>query len=206
MQESIAEAEAKSFAGIPNELVEQEKNLKSTVAFLVQKLSQKPAAEEEKNLRESLFSINHEYNEFIKKLEADYPNYFNLKYNQSSPTIQDLQKLLDGKTAILSYFIADRGKRIYQFIITQRHFKINNLTLPDNFEKYTKGLSNSLLFSDRKVYQESASALSAAHEAGIVEEETRRHQTNDRACHAGPQWQRPSRHTNSIARQLAGAR
>ncbi len=160
LQESIAEAEAKSFAGIPSELIEQEKNIKSTISFLVQKLSQKPAAEEEKYLRESLFTTNREYNDFIKKLEVDYPNYFNLKFNQSSPTIPDLQKLLDQKTAILSYFIADKGKRIYQFIITKDHFRINNLTLPGQFNKYAKGLTNSLLFSDVKVYQESASALS----------------------------------------------
>lgn len=158
--ESIAEAEAKSFAGIPNDLVEQEKNLKSTIAFLVQKLSQKPAQEEEKSLRESLFTINREYDDFIKKLEVDYPNYFNLKFNQSEPTIQDLQKLLDTKTAIISYFVWEKGKRIYQFIITRNNFKINNLALSDNFEKYAKGLNNSLLFSDAKVYLESASALS----------------------------------------------
>ena len=160
LQESIAEAEAKSFAGIPNDLVEQENNIKSTIAFLVQKLSQKPSAEEEKYLRESLFTTNREYNNFIKKLEIGYPNYFNLKFNQSLPTIQALQKLLDSKTAILSYFIADKDKRIYQFIVTKKHFKIINLTLPDRFEKFVKGLTNSLLFSDPGIYQEAASSLS----------------------------------------------
>ena len=160
LQESIAEAEAKSFAGIPNELIEQENKVKATIAFLAQKLSQKPAVEEEKRLRQTLFTTNREYDAFTKKLETDYPNYFNLKFNSSSPTVEDLQKLLDRKTAIISYFIAEKGKRIYQFILTQTRFRIRNLTLPPDFDKYAKGLTNSLFYNELTTYRESASLLS----------------------------------------------
>ena len=160
LQESIADASAKSFSGIPDQLVEEEKNVKATIAFLVQKLSQKPQAEEEKYLRESLFNLNQEYNSFIKKLEVDYPNYFNLKFNQASPTTSNLQLLLDQKTAIISYFISEKDKRLYQFIITKKKYKIKNLTLPDNFDKFTKGFNNSLVFSESITYQQSAAALS----------------------------------------------
>ena len=160
LQESIAEAEAKSFAGIPNDLIDEENNLKATIAFLTQKLSQKPPAEEERQLRQTLFATNRQYTAFTKKLEVDYPNYFNLKFNQSSPTIQDLQKLLDRKTALISYFMAENAKRIYQFIITQTRFKIRNLTMPSNFDKYTKGLANSLYYNEQSTYRESAAVLS----------------------------------------------
>lgn len=158
LQESIADAEAKSFAGIPAELVEQENNLKSTIAFLSQKLSQKPPLDEEKYLREALFTTNREYEQFVKKLESDFPNYFNLKYNQSSPSIADLQKLLDQKTAIVSFFIGE--KRLYQFIITKRKFAIRNLTLPDRFDKEVRGFNNSLLFSDLNTYHQAGAILS----------------------------------------------
>jgi len=160
LQESIADASAKSFAGIPDKLVEEEKTLKSTIAFLVQKLSQKPSLDEEKYLRESLFNLNQEYNIFIKKLEVDYPNYFDLKFNQASPTITGLQKLLDNKTAIISYFIAENDKRLYHFIITKKRFKTRNLTLPADFDKYSKGLNNGMVYSESSSYQKSASALS----------------------------------------------
>ncbi len=160
LQESIADAAAKSFAGIPDNLVEQEKILKSTIAFLIQKLSQKPSVEEENYLRESLFNLNQEYTAFIKKLETDYPNYFNLKFNSSSPAIGSLQQLLDNKTAIISYFIAENDRRLYQFIITQKHFKIKNLTVPADFDKYTKGLNNGMVFGESQSYQQSASVLS----------------------------------------------
>ena len=158
LQESIADSDAKSFSGIPANMLDEEKNLKSQIALLTQKLAQKPAADEEQKLRGTLFNLDREYNSFIKKLEQDYPNYFNLKFNQSSPTVTDLQKQLDGKNALLSYFIA--SKRLYIFIITKKKFEIKNLTLPEDFDRYTKGLNNSLFYNDLSIYRQSATPLS----------------------------------------------
>jgi len=159
LQEAIADANAKSFAGIPQTLIEKEKGLKFSLTFLTQKLSQKPSAEEEKKLRQSIFNLNGEYNDFIKKLEKEFPNYYNLKYNQAAPTIANLQKALDLKTAIVSFFIAEKNKRIYQFMITRTNFTIRNLTLPENFDRLTKGFSNSLLYSDVRSYTETGESL-----------------------------------------------
>jgi len=160
LQESIADSNAKSFSGIPNPVLDEEKNFKSQIALLTQKLAQKPNAEEEQKLRSLLFNLDREYNAFIKKLEQDYPNYFNLKFNQSSPTVSELQKQLDAKTAILSYFITEKNKRLYIFILTKEKFNVKNLTLPEDFDRYTKGLNNSLLYNDLAIYKRSASPLS----------------------------------------------
>ncbi len=160
LQESIAEAQAKSFSGIPNELLEQEKNLKSAITLLSQKISLKPAADEEKKLRESLFSLNLEYDAFIKRLEKEYPNYFNLKFNQSAPTVVTLQNSLNSETAIISFFVAEKSKRIYQFLITKKQFKITNLTLPVDFDRIIRGFNNSLFYSDFATYHKSSTSLS----------------------------------------------
>ncbi len=160
LQEAIADANAKSFAGIPQALVEEEKRIKFSLTFLTQKLSQKPAAEEEKYLRESIFHLNREYNDFIKKLEKEFSNYYNLKYNQAAPTIANLQKALDDKTAIVSFFISESHHRIYQFIITHKKFTIRNLTLPDNFDRLTKGFTNSLYYSNSESFTETGLQLS----------------------------------------------
>jgi len=159
LQESIAEAQAKSFSGIPNELLEQEKNLKSNITLLSQKISLKPAADEEKKLRENLFSLNLEYDAFIKRLEKEFPNYFNLKFNQTTPTVAALQNSLSGETAIVSFFVAEKSKRIYQFLITKKQFKINNLTLPDDFDRIVRGFNNSLFYSDFAAYRKSSAPL-----------------------------------------------
>lgn len=160
LQESIADAQAKSFSGIPSELIEQEKNLKSNIALYTQKLSQKPNSEEEKKIRELLFASNGEYDLFVKKLETSYPNYYNLKFSKTETTVKDLQSALDTKTALVSYFVAENSKSIYVFTITKKRFQASNFTLPDNFDRTLKGFTNSILYSDLPTYKKSAIILS----------------------------------------------
>ncbi len=160
LQESIADSNAKSFAGIPTTMLEEEKNFKSQIALLTQKLAQKPSPEEEQRIRAALFNVEGQYNSFIKKLEQEYPNYFNLKFNQTAPTIASLQKQLDSRTAILSYFIAEKSKRLYTFIVTQKQFKIRNLTLPEKFDREIKGLNNSIYYNDIATFRSAVSPLS----------------------------------------------
>lgn len=160
LQESIADAQAKSFAGIPPELVEQEKLLKSSLTFLLQKLAQKPEPEEEKYLHESIFNLNNEYSDLIKKLETDYPNYFNLKFNTLSASVSDVQRLLGKTNALLSYFSANKDKKVYQFIITKRNFRVNKRSMPSDFDKVIKGFANSLYYSDWPTYHKVTTTLS----------------------------------------------
>jgi CHAT domain-containing protein/Tfp pilus assembly protein PilF len=159
LQESIADANAKSFAGIPSSLLDEEKTLKSSITLLSQKLSQKPSVEDEKILREALFTTNGKYNEFVKRLEKEFPNYYNLKFNQQATTVSKLQTTLDDQKAIISYFIAEKNKRIYQFIITKNKFNVRNLTLPDNFDRLARGFNNSLFYSSIDIFQNSGKEL-----------------------------------------------
>lgn len=149
---AIADAEAKSFAGIPARLIDEEKQIKSAIAVCMQKLAQKPTAGEEKKLREELFNLNSSYETFTKNLEKDFPEYFNLKFNSASPSILQLQSRLDEPTAVVSYFIDDKNKRLYIFRITKRKFVVTDKSLPKDFDKYITGLRNSLYFNDQKIF------------------------------------------------------
>lgn len=146
LQESIADAQAKSFSGIPEALLNEEQELKSAITFLTQKLSQKPSAEEEKYLRESLFQLNKDYQAFTRKLETSYPNYYNLKFNYSSPTVSDLQKMLASDQAVVSFFVGEDSKRIFQFLITRKSFNVKSFALPPDFERSIKGTINSIYY------------------------------------------------------------
>lgn len=156
LQESIADAQAKSFAGIPAATLEEEKNRKSELTLLSQKLSEKPGTEEKK-LRAQLFSTNADYQSFIKKLEKDYPEYYNLKFSPATASVTDVQKILSKDQAVVSYFIGEKNKRIYQFVITPNRFTAVDRSLPENFERTCKGLTNSLLYNDFSTYTGTAS-------------------------------------------------
>lgn len=150
--EAISESDAKSFSGIPAPMLEEEKNLKSAIALTAQKLAQKPTPEEEKYLRETSFSLNRAYEHFVKKLETDFPGYFNLKFNAASPTIRQLQQLLDQKTALISYFIDDENKRLYTFYISNNAYKITDHPLPADFDRQITGLRNGIYFNVMEAY------------------------------------------------------
>ena len=157
--ESISESNAKAFARIPAELLEEETTLKAALALTAQKLAQKPTPEEEKLFREHSFSLNRKYEAFIRKLEVQFPSYFNLKFNSAAPSIEQLQKLLDEKTALLSYFIDEKNAQLYIFVIRQNHFKVLQRPWSPELDKYVTGLRNGLFFDEIGTYKASASAL-----------------------------------------------
>lgn len=159
--ESIADSEAKSFAGIPSETLEKENSMKADIALLSQKLSLKPNQEEESALRARLFNINREYQAFTKHLEENYPDYFNLKFNRAAPSIEAIQKLLGPDKAVVSYFVAEKSRRLYSFVIRQKKFHVYSSTLPADFDRLVKGFTNSIYYMAPDIYQESAGRLSA---------------------------------------------
>ena len=159
--EAISDSNAKSFSGIPNEQLEEEKKLKAEIAVTAQKLSLKPTESEEKYLREILFSLNRNYENFIKQLEIKYPAYFNLKFNVVTPSIANLQSKLNRQTAIISYFEDEKNNRLYIFRITSKKFTVRSHAVPKEFDRNLNGLRNSLVFNDLETYKVASEKLSA---------------------------------------------
>lgn len=157
---AISEANAKSFAGIPPALLEEEKTLKSAIALCAQKLALKPEPKEEVQLRQTYYDLNRSYESFSKKLETDYPSYFNLKYNVQSPQIHDLKKKLDDRTMVLAYFQDEKNQRLYLFKITRTKFDIEEKTLPADLDRSITGLRNSIFYSELNTYKAVATSLS----------------------------------------------
>jgi tetratricopeptide (TPR) repeat protein len=159
--DAISDTNAKSFAGIPDDILEEERGLKSALALVNQKLAQKPSEDEEKYLRETAFHLNQSYQAFVKNLESKYPEYFNLKYNSTAPSISQVQNLLPENTAALSYFIDDyNGRaRLYTYVITRKSFRIASKPLPATYNRNVTGYRNSIFFLDRHAFIETATAL-----------------------------------------------
>lgn len=158
--EAISDSNAKSFSGIPNDLLEEEKKLKAEIAVIAQKLSFKPTESEEKYLREIHFTLNRNYENFIKQLETKFPAYYDLKFNVVTPSIQNLQTKLNGRTALMSYFTDERNNRIYIFQITAKRFSILSHSIPSEFDRNLSGLRNSLKFNEFETFKSTAEILS----------------------------------------------
>ncbi len=157
--EAISDTRAKSFAGVPDALLEEEKELRSALASVARKLAEKPAEEEERALRETDFSLRKKYDAFIAKLEQEYPAYFNLKFNVAAPTVAELQTLLPPQTAIISYFIDDKNQQLYTFFLRNSQYKVSQQSLSADFNRYINGLRNGLYFQEIEAYKTSAYQL-----------------------------------------------
>lgn len=160
LQESIADAEAKSFAGIPTELLETENQLKASLALLNQQLSQKPDAATESSLRQQLFQTNREYEGFVKRLELTYPDYFNLKFSRATPKVEDVQKQLKAGQVLVSYFIAEKNSRLFTFVITPSRFRVYHSSLPVDFDKQVRAFNNGIFYSAPDVFASVALPIS----------------------------------------------
>ncbi len=162
LQDAISDSNAKSFAGIPDELLEEERYLKALAAYCNQQLAQKPSPKEEQSLRDILFKVNRDYQVFVKNLEEKFPEYYNLKFNSTSPTISQIQAKLTPQTAVISYFLDEKNNRLYTFVITHNKYNIEDRATPDDFDKQITGLRNSLFYNEINIYKSTAKKLSEA--------------------------------------------
>jgi CHAT domain-containing protein len=141
--EALAGQESLKFAGLPDSLLQLEHSLKVNITFFEKKLAEGPDSSSESEYHDKLFKLNREYDSLISKFERDYPEYFNLKYAGKGPEVKDIQKLLDTKTALRSYFMGD--STIYIFTLTKKKMdflkvpKIKNLE--DSIKSYQYGLT-----------------------------------------------------------------
>jgi len=128
--EAILSAKAYNFSGIPSALLEQEKQLKSTINNLRKKLGR---GKKSSLLNEDLFKANTEYRSLIQDFETNFPAYYNLKYNNNTISIQELQTGLDKHELVISYFYGKEA--LYAIIITKNKKELIKIHLNDEFEQ-----------------------------------------------------------------------
>lgn len=155
--EAISETKAKGFAGIPAPLLDQEDSLKNEISYLNQKLASSTDEEEQSSLKNSLFQYQSAYRAFVDQLEKDYPKYFDLKYNTSMATVEDLKNALPDNQAVISYFEGE--ERFYIFLVTNSGLEIFNKPKDEEYLKQASALRNAIKYNIRSVFETSAKAL-----------------------------------------------
>jgi len=138
--ESIKNSEAQTFAGISEELLGQEREMKVQIAFYERLLNQE---EVQPNYQRELFDLRQNYQAFLEELEQNHPEYYELKYELDYPSVSELQsQLLDEQTALLEYFTGDSS--IYLFVLTKDDLQVQKLEKTTEFEENLSQLRSSL--------------------------------------------------------------
>lgn len=156
--ENIKDYDAKLSANIPPVILKQETNLKKKISDL-----EKLLHEENKNpgksllntekLRNQLFNLKQKFETLIKKLEREFPEYFNLKYDFKPASADEIKKQIPEDTMVIEYFLGDEN--IFAFVFTGSKYYVSHISKSKSFDNKIKTYRN-LLTQNTGIMDESA--------------------------------------------------
>ncbi len=126
--EALLASKATEFANIPKDLLEKDLQLKSEINFYEKKL----VNEKTKEYQDLLFNLKSEQRAFIKNIETNYKNYYNLKYNTDVISLSEMQKFLKNNEMLISYFYGTNA--IYSIAISLNDKYLVKIELNDNLK------------------------------------------------------------------------
>ncbi len=132
LREALNESDARTFAGIPEKLLEREREVRTDLAYYEIELQK----EELDDVTLSQFRIRYnilrnEYNRLIETFEHDYPEYFALKYETDVLDIPSIQSSLGDGTVLLEYLTGDDA--LFLFAVTKDSMAVYREELDDTF-------------------------------------------------------------------------
>lgn len=141
--ESIIDSRARSFAGIPDEKLDKEQEIhRQLIQTRMRYQRTRSDSDNYQTIRENYFDSLMKYRSFITELEQEYPRYFALKHDISSPSISQTQNVLDENTALLQFHLG--GKNSFLFVMNDKEYSIIKLAPSEQIEDFTNRLRRSI--------------------------------------------------------------
>jgi CHAT domain-containing protein len=161
LQEAIQQAKAKTFAGLPENILKTEQNLKSKLSNFSLQLANNSVNTE--SIQKEYFEAKNELDLLENDIKQNYPEYFNLKFNNEIPTVQNIQNKLKANEVLITYFIdeskSNNVNSMYVFECNKDKLIVFKRTLPENYNKIITGFKNGLYFSEPVTTNETSSVL-----------------------------------------------
>lgn len=147
--EALKQSDAATFSGIPNEILSEINQLDSIIGdlekqqFLLTENNIQDPRRSIDSINTLVFKQKDLRTAIIKRLEQDYPQYFNLRYATSTLPVEWLQSnLLADNQTIVEYFLGKDNLSI--FVINQDSFQVRRVSLPANFRAAIQGFNLSI--------------------------------------------------------------
>ncbi len=133
LREAFQVTQATEIAGISAEEQAQEQELKKRVSeaeeWAFRLRSQEITDSTLQAAEESLLNARDSLNTWIKNLEERHPKYYQLKYADQVPSLEDLQQMLPSGEVLLEYFVGQ--EHLYVFKVDQTGLNLYELPLPN---------------------------------------------------------------------------
>ena len=135
--EALVESQAKNSVGIPDSLLEQERNIKVELAYVnneLQAANNSGADSTVTELRAQQFALTRRQENLTRQLKQDYSNYFRIKYGQDSYTLaQARDYTATANTTLVEYLW---GKEYgYVLSITPQRVVLTQVVLTDSVRR-----------------------------------------------------------------------
>lgn len=166
----LRDKEARNIGRIPENLRNQDASLKSEIYFYNkqihdQKLLAKPDESKIKLWNSRLFDLGRKQDDLIKSIEKNYPGYYNLKYDNSVVSVQEIKKKLLPTQAIIEYTLTDSV--LFAFAITKTSEQLITSPIDETFSNQLTTLRAQLTGKDFNNYTHSDFKLFVSASNGI---------------------------------------
>ncbi len=145
--QSIKESNIKSYAGINQELVNRERELRTRIEQLEQevfKLTGKEGAKEQReSISSNLFALKQSYQEVSSELKSN-PKYKRINNALEIASLQSIQKGLKESEAVIEYAPGD--STLYTFVITKSDIAVFANRYEEEFDGLVTALRNAIIF------------------------------------------------------------
>lgn len=170
LADAVREARAKRFAGIPDSLLERERRLRTRLSYFDRKIQEAQQENEEaaewQAWRTKYFELQRDYEGLIGKFEAEYPRYYDLKYQPQMPSLSEIQAYLqEDHATLLDYFLGD--STLYVFVIKENGLQVvesgRTAAIAEDVSRLRRALANlefeSYLTSAWRLYRQLVAPL-----------------------------------------------
>ncbi len=155
LKELLNDANAKNFTGLPNKVVELEKELRIDQAFYQSQITKELSSKKTDSVRVTnyesrLFDTSRRQDSLTEVLENNYPKYYQLKHENKLITLAGIQKQLPKNKTLVEFFTSD--SITYAFTISKNTLSVEELAIP-KLEKQVEKFRKAVLSKDIKNYK-----------------------------------------------------
>jgi len=162
---AIRDDAAKAESLIPDALLKQVQAYKIKLTQLDKALQEQRTVKENIDLKEAkiqtlqteLLGYHLQYSQLMERLEQEYPSYFQLKYQNQTASIAQIQEKLQLGELLIEYSLYEEN--LFIFAIAKDSVSFKKIPRPENLEKTIDAFGKRMFMSDIEEYCRLASTL-----------------------------------------------
>lgn len=144
--EALKTEEARNFGDVPADLLLEERRLAREIVKSEKKIFEAQIAKQKDKIEEGqqeLLSLRRAFSKLEITLETNYKEYYDLKYKEKIAKLNEVQAHLDGKSALLEFFVGN--KEVFVFSVHSDSVWVHRVAIDSTFGESVKVLRNSLV-------------------------------------------------------------